>query len=148
MPRLASLALFLTVAVTAHAADAPPANLLPDGSKWAGMQLRDETHAQSTDEPCHFHITKRDGEKFAADFWSDNNGLRVEGTVSDSGAVKCVPVEVIKGKWQSNILKDVWTGTATADSLTLLRPRTGKGGSFMMELKPDDNDGKKKRKKK
>ena len=118
---------------------------LPVDSLWVGTQKHDPSHARDTDRPARLSITRREGDKFAAEYWSAGNGLKLEGVVSDAGEIRCKPVEVIKGQWESHILEDPWTGEVKNDQLVLEREISQHGGSHETVLKRRESQHKKKK---
>ena len=147
LPISISLMLLLAVVVRAdEKKDDAPADPLPDGSRWVGTQIHDKNHANTHDRPANFRVTRREDDKFAAEYWCEGNGLKLEGVVSKDGKIECKPVQVLKGQWQSHILDDVWTGQVKGDDLSLDRKTSQRGGGHEAVFKREEPKGRKKHK--
>jgi hypothetical protein len=135
---LCTIALVFSVMVHAQAADGA-ADLLPLHSKWDGTEDANQSHADSYGKHCTLTITRRDGDKFRALYDADGNKLRIEGIVNDDGTLKCIPIEVLHGVWEKNILKDQWTGKVDGKDLVFERWVSSSGGTKKTSLTRSEN---------
>ena len=110
IPLLLTSILVLLLAEPLAAADP-----LPQGTSWTGIFKRfgkkDSEGRRISSTDAEFKITHRDGDNFKAELWlgdhkkpNDRNGLRLEGTVSPTGGIKCTPTKVLKGDWANDII--------------------------------------------
>jgi hypothetical protein len=63
-------------------------------------------------------VEARDGDRFKAVYVAGGNSVRLEGVLNSDGTIECIPTEVLKGRWEADILKDQWTGTIEGENLT------------------------------
>jgi hypothetical protein len=109
------------------AADAA-ADPMPVKSHWRGTQEADVSHSGTHALHCQLVVKDRDGDRFKAVYSVNGDSVRVEGVLASDGAFECTPIEVLKGVWESGILKDKWTGLIDGDKLAFDRPISENGG--------------------
>lgn len=111
-----TIPLFLTALLTIIAAEPlAAADPLPEGTSWSGIFKRfgqkDSEGRRISSTDAELKITERDGDRLEAELWlgdqkkpTERRGLRLEGTVSGTGGIKCTPTKVLKGDWPNDII--------------------------------------------
>lgn len=127
-----------------QAAEADRSASVQEKTVWTGMSRWVEPPKQKTKNPLHettLKITKRDGERFEAEYWitlgpnrggHEQRGLLLSGTINKQGKTKASPTKILAGSWQNpDLLSENWRGAVVeaagkADRI-VLRRQAGKG---------------------
>jgi hypothetical protein len=108
-----------------------PSDALQPQTSWKGSEQggpRIATRRGNIVRSTTVNILTRDGERFTFEYWitagTAKHGLAMEGQIQNGQIIARATKIIQGGVWETNILKEPWTGGLKDDTLILQRTNT------------------------